>query len=89
VSHFSVATFLLLTAEARTPEKDMSSACTSASAEAESACVVTLSNIFENQCRFYGFLSLDVGHIASDSSGIDILRTSELPRREATSHQRS
>jgi hypothetical protein len=65
------------------------SARNSASADTESAWIATLSNIFERRCRFHGFLSLYVGHIASDSSGIEILCTSNHPRWNAVTPRRT
>jgi hypothetical protein len=36
---------------------------------------------FRSEVRFHGFLTSFLAHIASDSSVIDILGTSNLPRR--------
>ena len=60
--------------------KDLSSTRNGVSPDAESASVVTLSNIFDSRRRFYGFLRFYFCHIAFDSSVIDIPRTSKLPR---------
>ena len=64
-----------------THPKDLSSARNRASFDTEPAWVASLSNIFEEQCEFHVFLTLYLGHISSDSSVVDIFRTSKSLRQ--------